>query len=102
MVALARTDSAALSSGGDQLPRGRRHESVHQRTQFSHSIHWQPRIGYDSNRASLWGRHPRRKKESRSITLTDDQVARTGMLDATDNQHSLTGKRMEWIGDRRL
>jgi hypothetical protein len=92
----------ALSSSGDQLPKGRRHESVHQRTQFNHTIHWQPRIGYDSNRASLWGCHPCGKKESRSIRLTDDQVARTSMLDATDNQHCLAGKRMERIGDRRL
>jgi hypothetical protein len=29
-------------------------------------------------------------------------VANTGMLDMTDDQNCLTGKGIEWIGDRRL
>jgi len=92
----------ALSSGGDQLPGGRSHESVHERTQFNEAIHGQPRKGYDPNRSSLWGRHPRWKKKSRSIKFTDDQVVRTSMLDATDNHNDLAGKWMERIDDHRL
>jgi hypothetical protein len=67
------------SCGGGIARRRGDHDSVDKLAEFDKSIHWQPRISYNSRQAGL-ARHPGRKNECRSVFPPHEYMLDAAML----------------------